>query len=387
MKINKSEGIFTTENLSLSPQGNVTSFESLLRRFRYLIPFTAQAMGFYPFSVDHKNQLTFHWFSLPALLPIFHSIVIITTAYLYVDRSSDNISKQFSTIDANNVDRFGDSFSLYTVLVIGTLQRMMGLFRRNNVMNISERLQSILGDIFKNGTDAGQIVFEQELKQHARKIMAIYAITYFMAIVIMVQSAGPALYYFIFSDFSWIYVGGFVLGVILWNSHLMLFISKTLWFVHVIDLTKIGFSVLRSESSTDPDSSSKKISQKSNRPFLFCKHYEALDDLIHDFNEKFFLELTMGVVLLGILLVNSLYVFSGTIRGGVYFGVLEAIPDFVVHFLELFILCNSATWIVREAQATVLERMNNPNPDYDEALLQHLSYEQVRCLSNTILTV
>jgi hypothetical protein len=120
-------------------------------------------------------------------------------------------------------------------------------------------------------------------------------------------------------------------GMALTNTHELLSIAKTLWFVHIFDLIKIGFTGLG----------------RQRRPVR--KHYEVLDSLIQSLNEKFYLELGIIVINIGIALITAFYQACGTFRDGPKNQtMLDILPFFIVHFGEILILCNSATWLTRE---------------------------------------
>jgi hypothetical protein len=85
---------------------------------------------------------------------------------------------------------------------------------------------------------------------------------------------------------------------------------------------------------------------KNRRSFSFFKHYEALEGLTQELSNNFSPELTIIVVYLGVALVSVLSLASGS---SLKDWIVTA-PDIVLHFTEIFLLCNSANRITKEVE-------------------------------------
>ena len=315
--------------------------------------FINQLMGYFPFSIDRCSEISFHWLSIPVLLAVFHTIGITYIVIVYYIEQ-ERISKLYH-INSNKVDRFGNSTLMILTLFCESYHRLINIIQREKVLEIWSKLHVLLKDIYDNGSSSSQTYFEGLLKTQKRKMrIVLYLIAYPCAVFYVCRLTFPSVLK-IFSGSTTQASLNFTLCLILLNINTLLTITRTLWFIHVLDLIKIGFMVLQheeNETTVVPIPMHRSLSCRHGRgkiePYLFLTHYKTLDHLIHIINEKFYVELVISIIYIGVLLLNSCDTLYKYLQAGNSIAILYTTPELIIRTTELFLLCNSATWITNE---------------------------------------
>jgi hypothetical protein len=139
-----------------------------------------------------------------------------------------------------------------------------------------------------------------------------------------------------------------LLGMVLWNACGLIFITKTLWLAHFVQLIGIGYAVLRKKvQSTETN----KFEFKQTE---FLKKVEVLESLVRDFNKHFTTEILLTLLSHSILVLNNLYaaiqlvVNGGGVTAGM--GLAAYAPAIVVNSMGIFLLCTVAARITMEVR-------------------------------------
>ena len=164
---NSSDLIFKT---SVSSRPNNTAFASLLNQINTVVISAVQLMGFCPFTIDNHNRLTFSWFSFPVFMAGFHTIGSLLTIF-----TAHFLSKPSSgTENENKVDRIGNSLLILSSICIGSYLRMIEILYRRRTVEVWEKLNSQLSQIYQNGSNGAQIYFQNQLNGYKRRMLKVY---------------------------------------------------------------------------------------------------------------------------------------------------------------------------------------------------------------------
>jgi hypothetical protein len=314
------------------------ALEGLLREAGRLVIFFVQLMGFCPFSLNKSSRLRFQWLSFPTLLVGFHtsvSILFFVSVFLNPVAPSDS--------DMSSVDRFGTMLWAFSTIGTQSYLRLSGIILHRRTRDVWGKLHSILVKIHQSSSDSTRVYIEEQLKRHELKMRIISLIilgcvAFFVKSMLSLSAdpnrpSRPLL--------------NILIGV-LWSFHEILSITKSLWFVHVIDLTRIGFTALAAEQEAlmlRAGSTNMKMKSTSG---VMLPDYEALEGVTQILSEKFTIELGISIFYGSTMAASVLEQICQQFAKGNFTLFLIYIPDLFVHCLEICLLCNSGTWLIKE---------------------------------------
>jgi F0F1-type ATP synthase assembly protein I len=311
-----------------------------LRRSGTLVILFAQLVGLCPFSLDKDGKMVFKWLSFPVFLVGAHlgSTTFFATKLLILD----NDTSRFKTA----VDLFQFIIWVASNLASQTYLRLAGILSKQKTIKIWEELHNILKEIHEKGNKSVQTFLDEQLKHQWRKMGLAYFIT-FACITLHLKEASIPL------------IGKHnalkIIGVTLWNIHDFLSITKTLWFIHIIDLVRIGYSSLRFGTQANENMAAKfSFQPKGDRLSLFLKRFEALEEVTEALNEKFSVELGVCVLYSCIILNASLYDICNMFRNNEFDSFFALLPQLVIHLIEICLICDSGTWVTKEVSSIVI---------------------------------
>jgi hypothetical protein len=246
--------------------------------------------------------------------------------------------------DTSSVDRFGSL--LWTFSTIGTQSylRLSGIILHRKTRDVWGKLHSTLVKIHQSSSDSTRIFIEDQLRRHELKMRIIYLIL--LAFLAFFMKSMQSL--FVGSNSPSRSVLNILIGTILWSFHEILSITKSLWFVHVIDLTRIGFTALAAEQEAlmlRAGSTNMKMKSTSG---VMLPDYEALEGVTQILSEKFTIELGISIFYGSTMAASVLEQICQQFAKGNFTLFLIYIPDLFVHCLEICLLCNSGTWLIKE---------------------------------------
>jgi hypothetical protein len=319
------------------------ALEGLLREAGRLVIFFVQLMGFCPFSLNKSSRLRFQWLSFPTLLVGFHtsvSILFFVSVFLNPVAPSDS--------DMSSVDRFGTMLWAFSTIGTQSYLRLSGIILHRRTRDVWGKLHSILVKIHQSSSDSTRVYIEEQLKRHELKMRIISLIilgcvAFFVKSMLSLSAdpnrpSRPLL--------------NILIGV-LWSFHEILSITKSLWFVHVIDLTRIGFAALVAEQEAlilRAGSTNKKSTSS-----VMLRDYESLEEVTQVLSERFAIELGISIFYGSTVVASFIEQICQMLTKGNFTLVLMYMPDLLLHCLEIGLLCDSGTWLIKEVSfATVI---------------------------------
>ncbi len=324
------------------------ALEGLLREAGRLVIFFVQLMGFCPFSLNKSSRLRFQWFSFPTLFVVFHTSV--NTFFLV-----GLFLKPIAPNEMSSVDRFGTLLWAFSTIGTQAYLRLSGIILYRRTRDIWGTLHSILVKIHQGSYGWTQIYIENQLKRHELKMRIVHLITlgciaFFLKSIIYLfldsnRPSSPILY---------------IIFGILCNLHGILSITKSLWFVHVIDLTRIGFVALAAEQ--EPLVLKDGSTHKKSSSNVMLRDYEALDEVTQVLSERFAVELGICIFYGSTVVASFLDQISQLFTKGNFTLLPMYIPELFLHGLEIGSLCNSGTWLIKEVSfARVITHSKSKN--------------------------
>jgi len=316
-------------------------FTELLKHCGVFVTFAAQAMGFCPFSRDKENQLKFNFISIPAFLSAFHPVAIVLVSVYFNANITENDN------NSSTVDQFGNTLWLLSIIICGVSIRLSIFLWRSRMFDIWKKIESTMENIYRHGSCSTRHFYQEQLKNQKRRsnlmclFLAVFATVFTSKNMIL--STGFA------SSLSLRSVIITVSVIFFINTHQYLFICVTLYFVHMINLVTISFSVLQYEygQADSMELSLKEFRKYITNPNSFYEDFEALEIVVQTLNEKFYPEFTIILGHNGAMLVGTLYYLYTTGRNDVI-AAFEVLNISMMAFLNLVLLCNAATWLTKQ---------------------------------------
>jgi len=346
--------IFFTQKI---PNVKLDNFAALLRRSGIVVSFFAQLIGYCPSSLNANNKLVFRWLSWPVFLIGVQTTEIILALLCYHQLDETHPDKK----EVNRVDRFGSSLIIVSSIQSASYLRLMGIIFNRKTRELWSKLGSKLTDIYQLGTEASKMIFQEELKRYIRITNVVYLVIYIGGIGLIISRVVG-----LFATKMVVECGitAGLLGMIVLNLNLVFSVTYGLWFVHIISLIRIGFTVLRHEKSRSRSLKVGTPQSKSGQMYHRFRHFAGLEELVRILNEDFSLELTLTFILVGILLTNIFYDVFRIIHDAEYFRLLEMIPFLITNVTTLCLLCHSGTLMTRQARRTAIWLISNQNQDF-----------------------
>ena len=318
-----------------------TNFEGLLGQCGGFVIFSAQLMGFLPFSFDNMNRMKFKWTSLPFCMAVLPLVAVTGWSWCFFTVGTK--TAKIMEIFGENPDTDKISFAIVGVVsyYFSLYFRVSEIVNRKEIFNFWEKLHLTCKEMYEMGSIESKIELEKHLKYKKRKMCTVLLITFAAGIYYSISfvkydtDTGKTLMLFGLLESIL-----FTSGLLLWNLHGLLFIIQILWYVHLMDLIAIGFSQMAYFKST------------GNKNLFFIK-YKTLEELVETLNSIFSVELTLSMISLGIYFINVLYktcvsVFQSQVVSG---SISSSACGVILHALAIFLLCSSATQITKEVIA------------------------------------
>ena len=310
-------------------QEKAALIKKLLKQSGRFVVFSAQLMGYCPFSIDNSNKMSSKGTSLPFLMSVFHIVaMILWSAYLMVNKNKlDGLASNRGT---GRVSYQGVVFAIYSQHYI----RVLTIRHRNGIVKFWDKLQSSLVQTYVGGSAVSKTIFEEQLVRKRSKMN--------IAVLVNLVLATLHIGCFIFVSMNKLYIlfGIYeiiplVLGLILWNANGILLILKILWHAHIIDTITIGFSVL---------STSKALENRS----IFLYQYKCLEDVVTLFNSTYSVDLTVSMISLGFHFINALYTACTVFDEEHAWQFWSNVAAIFVHGTALLLICSSATQLTKQ---------------------------------------
>jgi hypothetical protein len=297
----------------------------------------AQLIGYCPLSIGKRNRVHFSWFSLPFFMALFHPTAITAWCVRYFvhdDHREKLFRAQLET----------DVLGFYSVIIVTfycqTFIRIVGVLWRKDVLIFWNELYSLSSQIYEAGTTESKIRYEEELRRRAKKNLRIVGGICLVVGINAWQLIGKAFLSraIAIDTFEEYRSPIFTCGLVLWNFHTIVHITKTLWHVHLIELLSTGFLGLGPHHTNE---------------HVYLKQYKSLSGLVDRFNTIFTVELVVSLIALTLYLTNFIYTYCVTVATAIAAGATDvphSAPGIMLVGLSLFLLCSSATEVTKQVR-------------------------------------